>query len=103
MQPPQADLSQGNTLVARAHAENIAYILSECPKRAVHCLEPTDTAESAWVEQVVAAKLAVRPMRIVCTPGYLNDEGQESIKALRIEFLPLLGYESVLHDWRQAD
>lgn len=103
IQPFQAGLSQGNTLVARTHAENIAYIICKCRRSNVRCLEPTQEAEDAWVQGVVDAKRAARPMRLACTPGYLNDEGRESIEALRLGFLPLMKWQTILQQWRVAD
>lgn len=103
IQPFQAGLSQGNTLVARTHAENIAYIICKCRQSNVRCLEPTQEAETAWVQGVMDAKLAARPMRMACTPGYLNNEGQESNEALKLGFLPLLKYQTTLQLWRGAD
>jgi len=57
-------------------ARHIAYLIDHCLASGVQTLEPTQDAEDAWVEEIIAASRINDDFQAACTPGYYNNEGQ---------------------------
>lgn len=85
-------------------ARHMAYVLERCSAEQVREIEPTEAAETGWVEHVVASALDRQKFQEECTPGYYNNEGQPSALAARngpygkgsVAFIRLL------ERWREA-
>ncbi|MFN6935659.1 MAG: flavin-containing monooxygenase [Tsuneonella sp.] len=57
------------------HADTIAAVVSEAERRGAATVEPTDEAETAWVD-LIASGPGMSLGGDACTPGYYNNEGQ---------------------------
>ncbi|GGC70227.1 flavin-containing monooxygenase [Chelatococcus reniformis] len=57
--------------------KHIAHVLGEVRARGIRTFEPTETAETEWVDTVVRQAVARQPYLKECTPGYYNNEGGE--------------------------
>ncbi|UQR66794.1 NAD(P)/FAD-dependent oxidoreductase [Bradyrhizobium sp. C-145] len=71
----QAGQSANFPHIIDEQSQHIAYVIAEARKRKARTLEPTLTAEMAWVDEVVKAALGRQTYLAECTPGYYNNEG----------------------------
>lgn len=72
-----------HTHVMSEVAGHIAYVVSQCLSRGVKTMEPIQEAETQWVNEVVDKARVRGNFLAECTPSYLNDEGNISLKSLR--------------------
>ena len=98
----QAGMSPNFPHMLSEQSLHIAHIVAGCTARGVATIEPTDAAETGWVEAIVQMAEGRRKFIEACTPGYYNNEGRASDAAARsavfgagpIEFVKLL------REWR---
>ncbi|RDL33314.1 Uncharacterized protein BP5553_08753 [Venustampulla echinocandica] len=85
-------------------AKHISYVVNECKERKVKSIEAEQEAEDKWVETIMEGGKLQRDFVKDCTPGYYNQEGQATDRALRNS---TYGWGSVafiklLEDWRKT-
>ncbi|OQV10561.1 hypothetical protein CLAIMM_14540 [Cladophialophora immunda] len=100
----QSSTSPNYTHLLSERAKHAAYIVSECLKRQIDSVEPTQEAEDAWVKKLEATALKYLDFFMSCTPGYYNQEGQLSKVNLRNATVGLTGPEwyQLAAAWRAA-
>lgn len=83
-------------------SKHLAYIVKECIGRQARVVETTQEAEDAWVEEVMKVAVFNRRYLEECTPGYYNNEGQPSARAIRNGSYGAgsIAFIKVLEDWR---
>ncbi|HEV2365486.1 MAG TPA: NAD(P)/FAD-dependent oxidoreductase [Caulobacteraceae bacterium] len=81
---------------------HIAYIIAECRARQARAAEPSESAEAAWVQEVIASAIMRQRFQEECTPGYYNNEGQPSALAARNGFYGKgpIAFVKLIEDWR---
>ncbi|KAH6642384.1 hypothetical protein C7974DRAFT_350905 [Boeremia exigua] len=79
----QAALTPNFMHVTAAQAAHFAYVISECARRGVRTVEPTQRAEEEWCDTIVKGASVRADFFGECTPGYYNNEGQPSAAAAR--------------------
>ncbi|KFA70668.1 Atr8, partial [Stachybotrys chartarum IBT 40288] len=85
-------------------SRHLAYIIRTCKDRGIKSVEPTANAESKWVQQVVEQGAARRDQMKLCTPGYLNHEGDITEKTDRLYSYNGSGdtkFQIILDKWRE--
>ncbi|EAT90979.2 hypothetical protein SNOG_01330 [Parastagonospora nodorum SN15] len=101
----QAAITPNFMHVTAEQARHFAYVISECQKRDIRTVEPTQEAEEAWCDTIVKGTAIRGDFFKECTPGYYNNEGKPSLSAARNA---TYGYGSpafikILTDWRNAN
>jgi cyclohexanone monooxygenase len=89
--------------ITAAQAQHFAYVISECEKRGIRTIEPTQEAEEEWCDTIVKGTAIRAKFFMECTPGYYNNEGKPSAVAARNA---TYGYGSqafikILEEWRE--
>lgn len=79
----QAALTPNFMHVTAEQARHFAYVISECEKRGIRTVEPTQEAEEAWCDTIVKGTEVRGEFFKECTPGYYNNEGMPSKAAQR--------------------
>jgi cation diffusion facilitator CzcD-associated flavoprotein CzcO len=64
-------------------ARHIGYILNRAADEQATTIEPTQEAEDAWVDEIVAVSRFAEAFQESCTPGYYNNEGQPNPKSVQ--------------------
>jgi cation diffusion facilitator CzcD-associated flavoprotein CzcO len=100
----QATLTPNFLHITSEQARHFAYVISECQKRNIRTIEPTQEAEENWRDTIVQSCAVRGSFYQECTPGYLNNEGKGSLIAARNA---IYGWGSpafikILHEWRAA-
>jgi len=60
--------------MADEQAKTIVHVITECMKKGVATIQPTEQAENEWVETIVSGAKGRRAFLEACTPGYYNYE-----------------------------
>jgi cyclohexanone monooxygenase len=86
-------------------SRHIAYIVKSCLERQVQSIEPSQEAEQAWVDEVMAYAPLRQKFSEECTPGYYNNEGMPSPLTARNSFYigGSIKFIKILDDWRAAN
>lgn len=63
------------TSVLDDHAQHIGYIIKEVLSRGARYVQPTQEAETAWVDTIRSLAINSQAYFEACTPGYYNNEG----------------------------
>jgi hypothetical protein len=100
----QAALTPNFMHVTAEQARHFAYVISECKKRDIRTVEPTQEAEEEWCDVIVKGTAIRGDFFKECTPGYYNNEGKPSMIAARNA---TYGFGSpafikILTEWRKA-
>ncbi|MGA1372310.1 MAG: flavin-containing monooxygenase [Pseudomonadales bacterium] len=64
-------------------ARHMTYILTRCREEGLVAIEATREAEDAWVEEIISVSRYSEAFQASCTPGYYNNEGQPSSRAIQ--------------------
>jgi cyclohexanone monooxygenase len=100
--PGQSGMSANFPHMLDEQAQHAAHIVSQCQRRGIATVEPTEAAEQAWVDTIIALGEGRRRFLENCTPGYYNDEGRVSDALARS--LPFGGgplvFVDLLRKWR---
>ena len=64
-------------------ARHMTYILTRCREEGLLAIEATRDAEDAWVEEILSVSRYSEAFQASCTPGYYNNEGQPSSRAIQ--------------------
>ena len=86
-------------------AIHAAYILRRCVDRNIRVFEPTQDAEDAWVEQIIAGRGPRRAFLESCPPSYYSQEGKDT-PATSLNDLYAGGpaaFFELLADWRARE
>jgi cyclohexanone monooxygenase len=85
-----------------AQSKHLSHIIKECAGRQARVVEPSEAAENAWVETIIATALQRQRFQEECTPGYYNNEGKPSALAARNGSYGLgsIAFIKLLEDWR---
>jgi cyclohexanone monooxygenase len=62
-------------------AKHISYIVDQCLAGNISCIEPSQAAEDAWVEEIISLARFSESFQASCTPGYYNNEGKPNPKS----------------------
>jgi hypothetical protein len=91
--------------VTGEQAKHFAYVISECSKRNIRTVEPTEAAEKEWCDTIVAGTAIRAEFFKECTPGYYNNEGKPSMTAARNATYGggSPAFLKILTDWRKAN
>ena len=73
----QAGISINYIHIAEEQTQYIADAISHCLANDIASVEPTEEAETAWVDRIMELSGARRAFLESCTPSYFNYEGQE--------------------------
>jgi cyclohexanone monooxygenase len=100
--PAQAGVAVNYCHTAEEQASHIAYVVSQCVERGIGAIQPTQQAEDAWVESILATAGARRGFLESCTPGYLNYEGKWGRQFALNDFYAAgpAAYMKMLDEWR---
>lgn len=98
----QSAVAPNITYVMTKESEHVADIIRRCLDEGVVEIEPSTTAELAWVEEVLSFGEMKRAFNEECTPGYVNSEGAQLDLAVRNNFYGggSQKYLSRLAEWR---
>lgn len=101
----QAALTPNFMHVTAEQARHFAYVISECQKRDIRTVEPTQEAEEAWCDTIVKGTALRGDFFKECTPGYYNNEGKPSLSAARNATYAYgsPAFIKILTDWRNAN
>ncbi|KFY03645.1 hypothetical protein O988_01319 [Pseudogymnoascus sp. VKM F-3808] len=85
-------------------AKHIAYVVKECKERRIKSIEAEQNAEDKWVETIMEGGKLQRDFVKDCTPGYYNQEGEVTERALRNSTYGWgsAAFIKLLEDWRKA-
>ncbi|KFX98233.1 hypothetical protein V490_02383 [Pseudogymnoascus sp. VKM F-3557] len=85
-------------------AKHIAYVVKECKERGIKSIEAEQNAEDKWVETIMEGGKLQRDFVKDCTPGYYNQEGEVTERALRNSTYGWgsAAFIKLLEDWRKA-
>lgn len=100
----QAALTPNFMHVTNEQAIHYAHIISECLKKDIRTIEPTQAAEEGWTDTIVQGTAIRGDFLAECTPGYYNNEGKPSASGARNA---TYGFGSpafikILTEWRNA-
>jgi cation diffusion facilitator CzcD-associated flavoprotein CzcO len=98
----QSALTPNFTHMLNEQAKHIAYIVSQAKKHNASTVEVSAEAEEKWIETIIDLGRLREGFLRECTPGYYNDEGKLSEKALRSTRYGLgaPAFIKLLDDWR---
>jgi cyclohexanone monooxygenase len=100
--PGQSGMSPNFPHMLDEQAKHAAHIISYCAQHGISTVEPSETAEKAWVDVIVTLGEGRRKFLETCTPGYYNDEGRVSealTRSLPFGAGPLV-FIDLLRKWR---
>lgn len=85
-------------------AVHAAYVLAESGARSIDVVEPTQEAEQAWVDEIVAKAMMREDFLAECTPGYYNNEGNVEARSRQNTTYGAgsVAYFKILAKWRDA-
>ncbi len=78
MGPQQGAFTVNYPHLLDEQAKHITYILKHATENKIKTFEPSETAESQWVDTIIAFSRMGREFLESCTPGYYNNEGNLS-------------------------
>ena len=102
----QAVVTVTHTHITVEGAAHIAETIGALDTRSIRAFEVSESAENAWVEQIVAAHVDGTPFLASCTPSRFNFEGDPAqSNPMNGSFGgsagDLFGYRDLLADWRE--
>ncbi|MDO8289498.1 MAG: NAD(P)/FAD-dependent oxidoreductase [Parvibaculum sp.] len=98
----QAGFTANYPHMLNEQSKHLAYITKECIDRQARVVEVSDEAEKNWVDEVIKSAVFNRRYLEECTPGYYNNEGQPSDRAIRNGSYGAgsIAFIKLLEDWR---
>jgi cyclohexanone monooxygenase len=72
----QAGVSFNYVHTADEQVQHIRHVIRTCLERGVTSVQPTEEAQNAWIDEVIASAGPRRAFLESCTPGYYNFEGR---------------------------
>ncbi|KAF2128797.1 FAD/NAD(P)-binding domain-containing protein [Dothidotthia symphoricarpi CBS 119687] len=104
VQLTQAVLTPNVMHITGEQAKHFAYVISECKKRDIRTIEPTQEAEEDWTNIIVQGTATRGEFLKECTPGYYNYEGKPTLAAARNAQYAAgsIAFIKTLTDWRSS-
>lgn len=98
----QAALTPNFIHVTSEQATHLAYVVTQCMKRGIRTVEPTQEAEDSWVETIVKLGSLRKAFLTDCTPGYYSQEHTELKSAAKNASYGggSPAFIKILEDWR---
>lgn len=98
----QAGFTANYPHMLNEQSKHLAYITKEAIDRQARVVEVTEAAEENWVQEVIKAAVFNRRYLEECTPGYYNNEGQPSDRAIRNGSYGAgsIAFIKLLEEWR---
>lgn len=98
----QAGISINYTHVADEQTRCFAQVIAHCLQNGIASVEPSERAETDWVDKVVALSGPRRAFLESCTPGYYNYEGsrRKSLELNEPYGGGVIDYLDILDRWR---
>jgi cation diffusion facilitator CzcD-associated flavoprotein CzcO len=105
IQISQSALTPNFTHMLNENAKHIVYIVTQAKARNAKTIEVSEDAEEKWVNTIMELGRLREDFLKECTPGYYNDEGKLSEKALRSTRYGLgaPAFIKLLADWRNGE
>jgi cyclohexanone monooxygenase len=99
----QAGAAVNYVHIADEQTKTIVHAITAGMQRGIATIQPTQVAESAWVEEIVSGAKGRRAFLEACTPGYYNYEGRRERYAALNDFYAAgpMAYIKLLEDWRE--
>lgn len=79
----QAAQAGNYTHISLELSTHLAYVVSECQRRGIKTVEPTEEVEKEWTAEVLDKGRLRSSFLAECTPSYLNEEGNVTDKTIR--------------------
>jgi cyclohexanone monooxygenase len=104
MGPAQAGFTANYPHLLLEQAVHISYVIDEARKRQARIVQPTEEAESGWVQTIIDNAALRRKFLEECTPGYYNNEGKPADRSEQNASYGAgsVKYFEILEDWRKA-
>ena len=85
-------------------AQHIAYVLDRCKTEGIQTIEPSQSAEDAWVDEIIRLSRISESFQAECTPGYYNNEGKPNPRSVQNSSYGKgpIPFFSRLEAWRKA-
>jgi cyclohexanone monooxygenase len=85
-------------------AKHLAYIVEHCLSAQVRRVEVSEAAEQDWVDTILKLAVMREKFQAECTPGYYNNEGKPSARAVQNGFYGAgpIAFTRSLEEWRAA-
>lgn len=101
----QAATTWNGTYILTKHTQHFVDLVRRCREQNVSSFEATAKAEDAWFAELADKATADLEFLAECTPGYINNEGQDLSEAIYSStYGPgVFEYLKVLERWREAD
>ena len=98
----QAGAAVNYVHMADEQTKTIVHVITECIRKGVATIQPTEQAENDWVETIVSGAKGRRAFLEACTPGYYNYEGKRERAAALNDFYAAgpMAYVQLLDEWR---
>jgi cyclohexanone monooxygenase len=87
----QAGVSANNTATFDQQGEHIAYVIAQALARGAETVEPSQSAQDAWVRTIHETAVDNSKFQAECTPSYFNDEGGREDAAGRRTYKSIFG------------
>lgn len=99
----QAGMSPNFPHMLSEQTMHIAHIVERCLADGIDTIEPSEAAETEWVDTIVREGAARRAFIEACTPGYYNNEGRLSDADARSAVFAAgpLAFVRLLRAWRE--
>jgi cyclohexanone monooxygenase len=100
----QGGVTASTTLMFEQQANHIAYLIKETVARGESTVEPTEEAVEQWCTTVRETAVDNTNFQRECTPGYYNNEGEQTIRShLGEPYWPgFYAMEDLLQQWRDS-
>lgn len=104
----QAAQAGNYTHISLELSSHLAYVISECQRRGIKAIEPTEEAEKKWTDEVLDKGRLRSSFLAECTPSYLNEEGNVTTRTIRNASYGggptgALVYWDTIKKWREAN
>ncbi|HVN85275.1 MAG TPA: NAD(P)/FAD-dependent oxidoreductase [Candidatus Binatia bacterium] len=102
MGPQQTGFTVNYPHMLNEQSQHITYIIKHAVDHAVRTVEVSEDAEKEWVDTIIRMAVLAQDFLENCTPGYYNNEGKPSERAVRNGFYGggSVEFFRILHEWR---
>jgi cyclohexanone monooxygenase len=102
MSNPQAGFTASYPHLLSEQAIHLAYIIQKGIEQGRSLFEATEEGEAKWVAQCISKARDAGDFFENCTPGYYNNEGQQSERSVQNGFYGggSIAFFKILEDWR---
>jgi len=102
MGPQQAGFTVNYPHMLNEQSRHITHIVKHAIDRGARTVEVSEDAENEWVDTIVKMAVLAQDFLENCTPGYYNNEGKPSERAVRNGFYGggSVEFFRILREWR---